>query len=150
MPQPLTPNRSPGLTASRPDLASLIAAAFLVIVATVAVPQAFAQNVSDPGTPAPHTSILLPAVNRPPDANARMEMRDQQTRKKNFDAANAERKRQITEDSALLLKLANDLKGELEKTPEDALSVSELRKIEDIERLAHNVQQKMKLTIGAN
>jgi len=28
--------------------------------------------------------------------------------------------------------------------------VSELRKIEDIERLAHNVQQEMKLTIGAN
>jgi hypothetical protein len=36
------------------------------------------------------------------------------------------------------------------KTPDVTLSVSELRKIEDIERLAHNVQQKMKPTVGAN
>jgi len=78
-----------------------------------------------------------------------MAMREKQAKKLNFDAANLERKRQLTEDSALLLKLAGELKLEIEKTPKDTLSLSMIRKTEDIERLARSVQQKMKLTVGA-
>ncbi len=89
-------------------------------------------------------------ANRPPDANRQMEMREQQARDKNFAAANAERKKQIAEDSAKLLKLATELKTEVDKTTKDTLSLGVIRKADEIEKLAHNVKQKMKLTVGGS
>jgi hypothetical protein len=101
--------------------------------------------------PPPRPSgILLPAANRPPDANDQMEMRDQQAKTQNYAAANAERKKQIADDSAKLLKLANDLKAEVDKTGKDTLSLNVIRKADEIERLAHNVKEKMKLTVGGS
>jgi hypothetical protein len=88
--------------------------------------------------------------NQPPDANAQMRMREQQAKQQNFEAANAERKKQIAEDSAKLLKLANDLKAEVDKTTKDTLSLNVIRKAEEIEKLAHSVKEKMKLTVAAN
>lgn len=101
-------------------------------------------------TPNSSKSILLPAVNRPPDANDQMAMREQQTKKSNFDAANLERKRQIADDSARLLKLASDLKVEVDKTSKDTLSLGVIRKADEIEKLARSVKEKMKLTMGGN
>jgi hypothetical protein len=100
--------------------------------------------------PQPKDTYLTRADNRPPDANDVMKMREQQNKRKNFDAANLERKRQLGEDSALLLKLAEELDTEVARVSTDTLSPTEIQKIEDIERLAHNVQQKMKLTVGAS
>ena len=100
--------------------------------------------------PQPKVDSLTRADNRVPDANAIMLLREQQAKRKSFEAANIERKRQLAEDSSLLLKLAEELNIEVVKAPTDALSPTEMRKIEDIERLAHNVQQKMKLTVGAS
>ena len=100
--------------------------------------------------PQPKHTLLDPEINRPPDANQIMLMREQQAKKKNFEAANTERKRQLAEDSALLLKLAGELKTEIGKTSAGALGPDAMRKLEDIERLARNVQQKMKLTMGAS
>ncbi len=85
-----------------------------------------------------------------PDANAPMTMREQQQKQQNFEAANAERQRQIADDSAKLLKLATDLKAEVDKTNEDTLSLNVIRKAEEIERLAHGVKEKMKLSVGSN
>jgi hypothetical protein len=98
----------------------------------------------------PNKPILLPEANRPPDANAQMTMREQTAKKVNFDAANVERKRQIADDSARLLKLAGDLKAEVDKTSKDTLSLGVIRKAEEIEKLAHSVKEKMKLTVGGN
>lgn len=50
----------------------------------------------------------------------------------------------------MLLKLASELKAEIDKTPRDTLSLSVVRKAEEIEHLAHNVQVKMKLTVGTD
>jgi hypothetical protein len=77
-----------------------------------------------------------------------MEMREAQTKKQDFEAANAERKKQIADDTAKLLKLAADLKVEVDKTNKDTLSLSVIRKADEIERLAHNVKEKMKLSVG--
>src|SRR5271157_872647 len=82
-----------------------------------------------------------------PDANSQMKMRDQQAKQQNFAAANAERKKLIAEDSARLLKLATDLKAEVDKTTKDTLSLNVIRRADEIERLAHNVKEKMKLTM---
>ena len=94
--------------------------------------------------------VLLPEANRPLDANQVMEMREQQAKAQNYAAANAERKKQIADDSALLLKLAADLKAEVDKTSKDTLSLAVIRKADEIERLARAVKEKMKLTVGAN
>ena len=91
-----------------------------------------------------------PPQANPPDANQQMAMRDQNEKKANFDAANLERKRQIADDSAKLLKLASDLKSEVDKTSKDTLSLGVIRKADEIEKLAHNVKEKMKLTMGGN
>jgi hypothetical protein len=109
-----------------------------------------AQMPLPPASPDMSKPIGHPEASRPPDANAQMAMRDQQEKNKNIDAANVERKRQITDDSARLLKLASDLKAEVDKTSKDTLSLGVIRKAEEIERLAHNVKEKMKLTMGAN
>jgi hypothetical protein len=77
-------------------------------------------------------------------------MRDGQSKRQDFAAANAERKKQIAEDTAKLLKLAAELKAEVDKTTKDTLSLGVIRKAGEIERLAHNVKEKMKLTVGAS
>jgi hypothetical protein len=61
-----------------------------------------------------------------------------------------ERRRQIADDSARLLKLATDLKAEVDKTTKDTLSLGVIRKADEIERLAHDVKEKMKLAQRSN
>jgi hypothetical protein len=146
----------PGSPASSRRLRNRPAARLLALLAVAAAIVSTAYQVSSQSTPAPSQTqnfnkpILLPEANRLPDANAQMAMREQQDKKKTFEAANLERKKQITDDSARLLKLANDLKAEVDKTNKDTLSLSVIRKADEIERLAHNVKEKMKLTVGSN
>lgn len=99
--------------------------------------------------PKPHP-ILMPEANRPPDANEVMLMREQQAKKQNYEAANIERKKQLDDDSTRLLKLAANLKAELDKSSTEALSPDAIAKVGEIERLAHIVKEKMKLTVGSN
>ncbi|HEY6488328.1 MAG: hypothetical protein WCC26_02735 [Terracidiphilus sp.] len=101
-------------------------------------------------TPNLDKPYLIPAANRLPDANDQMRMRDDKAKQVNFDAANAERKKQLSDDSAKLLTLAMALKAEVDKTNKDMLSLNVIRKADEIERLAHNVKDKMKLTMGSN
>jgi hypothetical protein len=60
----------------------------------------------------------------------------------------AERERQIAEDNAKLLKLATELKSEIDKTTLDTLSLSVIHKASEIEKLAHSLKEKMKQTVG--
>jgi len=94
--------------------------------------------------------ILVPEANRPPDKNAQMAMNQHNDKKASLEAANADRKRQIADDSSRLLKMASDLKAEVDKTSKDTLSLGVIRKAEEIEKLAHSVKDKMKLTMGGN
>ncbi len=97
----------------------------------------------------PPKPIILPEANRLPDANDQMEMQERKAKQQNFDAANAERVRQIGQDSAMLLKLATELKAEVDRsTDSQTLSVIVEGKAGLIERLAHVVKEKMKLTVG--
>jgi hypothetical protein len=88
------------------------------------------------------------AINQAPDPNAQMQLRDEQQKQLNYSQVNAERKKQIADDSAKLLKLATDLKTEVDRTTKDTLSLNVIRKADEIEHLAHNVKEKMKLTVG--
>ncbi len=98
----------------------------------------------------PDKPYLLPEANRLPDGNDQMQMREQQTKKATFEAANAARRKQIADDAAKILQLATELKTEVDKTDKDTLSLNVIRKAESIERLAKGVKEKMKLTVGAS
>jgi hypothetical protein len=59
-----------------------------------------------------------------------------------LDAANAERKKLVADESARLLKLATDLKAEVDKTTKYTLSLNVIRKADEIERMARDVRKK--------
>lgn len=59
-------------------------------------------------------------------------------------AAMDERQRKMQEDTARLLKLAEELKAEMEKTNKFQMSVDVIRKAEEIEKLARDVKNRMK------
>jgi hypothetical protein len=62
--------------------------------------------------------------------------------------AELERKNEITADTAKLLQLANELKVEMDKSSKDMLSLSVVRKAEEIEKLAHKLRERMKSSMG--
>jgi hypothetical protein len=107
-----------------------------------------------PGTQPPSMNpdrpYLLPDANRLPNVNDQMRMRERKKMQQNFDAANFARKKQIADDSSKLVTLAIALKAELDNNPNNTLSANEVRKADEIEKLARDVKEKMKLTVGAN
>ncbi len=125
----------------------------VVTLVVILVPHGVAgqSTVQVPITAPPRpTTILLPEANRIPDKNEQMEINERNAKEQDFTAANVERKRQIAEDTEKLLKLANDLKAEVDKSNKDTLSLSVIRKADEIERLAHVVKEKMKLSVGGS
>jgi hypothetical protein len=58
--------------------------------------------------------------------------------------ANLERQAALKNDTDKLLKLATELKGYVEKSNENVLSLEVLKKAEEIEKLARSVKEKMK------
>jgi len=103
----------------------------------------FAQMSQPPGRP-PHATIA-PEANRPPDANEQMVMREENARNRNFDAANAERLKQLIQASQALETMAIALKAEVDKSGDP--SENTIHKAETIEKLAHIVEERMKLSV---
>jgi hypothetical protein len=81
---------------------------------------------------------------------ARQPAQQQSPAPQNLDAASTVRQHQLTDDSARLLTLAISLKAEVDKTNKDTLSLSVIRKAGAIEKLAHDVKDKMKLPAGGS
>ena len=98
----------------------------------------------------PNYAYLLQEANRLPDATDQIKMQDGNSKQQGFDAANEARKKQLSDDSAKLLTLAVALKAEVDKTNKDTLSLNVIRKADEIEKLARNVKEKMKVTVGGN
>ena len=63
-------------------------------------------------------------------------------KQKELDAITDPQKREIIDQSANLLKLANSLKAEMDKTGQDTLSVAVVRQADEIEKLAHKMRTK--------
>jgi hypothetical protein len=98
----------------------------------------------------PDRPTVSPEANRLPDPNQQMKMRQHDEKQQNFDAANAARKKELSDESAQLLTLAMALKAEVDKTNKNMLSLNVIRKADEIEKLAHNVKEKMKVTVGGS
>ncbi|MGA9584783.1 MAG: hypothetical protein WBQ95_05610 [Terracidiphilus sp.] len=134
----MTFHKIPTIQQARQRLAiytGIIAGLFAFALSPMAGRAAIQQN----GTYVPN------AVNRVPDANDRDKMQQQQSDADRIEAVNAERKKQITADSDKLLKMAADLKDELDKTDKDTLSVSTIHRIDAIEKLARDMKDKLRL-----
>jgi hypothetical protein len=58
--------------------------------------------------------------------------------------ANLARQADLKRDTEKLLKLATELKDDVDKTTASTLSVEVIKKAEEIEKLAHSVKDKMK------
>jgi len=96
----------------------------------------------------PPKPVVSPEANRPPDANDQMIMREKNAQRRNFDAANAERLREVEQVAQMLETMAIALKAEVDKSEE--VSQNTIRKAETIEKLAHIVKERMTLTVAPN
>lgn len=59
-------------------------------------------------------------------------------------AANDDRHKRLAADADKLIALSNELKADIDKTNKDELSMEVMRKAAEIEKLAHDVQGRMK------
>ena len=102
-----------------------------------------------PGRNSQGFAALPETANPHPDSNRVLEdsMRLQNDLK-HIAMLNEMRQKEMTSDTAKLLALANDLKTEMDKTGKDTLSMDAVRKAEQIEKLAHNVRDKMRATVS--
>jgi hypothetical protein len=57
---------------------------------------------------------------------------------------NEDRQKRLVADTDKLLTLATDLKEQVDKSTKDTLSVDVIKKADEIEKLAHNVKERMK------
>jgi hypothetical protein len=62
---------------------------------------------------------------------------------------NNERRKSLVSDSDRLLRLATELNYEIAHSNSGSLSPDQLRKVADIEKLAHNVRDKMVMTVSS-
>jgi hypothetical protein len=120
----------------------------LGFVAAMAALTASAQHGQQVAALDPNRLNLVSQANRFPDANDVMELEQQAQEQKQFENINAQRRKRLSEESAALIKLAADLKAEMDKTDKDTLNLNVIRKADEIEKIAHDVKNTMKLTVG--
>lgn len=118
-----------------------VAAVAVVVFSTVAL----GWSQSGPS----HVSPLA----RLPDARSRSEAETTDESSRNLGdrrvrSLNVERHKSMVSDTDKLLKLARQLDAEIASNSTDELTPDEMRKVEEIEKLAHNVKTKMAQSFG--
>ena len=99
------------------------------------------QENEDPVMPSASRPAGMPSDDIPgiPDASNRARMNEERTK-----AFNDERHKRLEEDASKLLALTTELKADVDKANKDELSLEVMRKASEIEKLAHDVQSRMK------
>jgi hypothetical protein len=100
--------------------------------------QAPGQNVGPPGTVRPY----YPGPTSSISSSGGFEAAEAERRLKEL---NHERQKEMISDTNKLLKLATELNDEVAATKAEALTYDQLHRIAQIEKLAHNVREKMTL-----
>jgi len=124
---------------------SMLVAAAMIPVACFAAGKGHGQQGTADVAP---RSIVIP--NRTLDSRDLRELAEKNERKKNYEAANVERKRVIDDETNKLLILARDLKMKTDNLGSAPLTRTMVREAEVIELLANDVKKKMKLTVSAD
>ena len=118
-----------------------------VSLSGVAAAQRGAQRTQPTGTNQPVTPSnttqpgILPPMDTPGSMDGGIRARMEEGRVK---TANDDRHKRLASDVDKLLSLTNELKADLDKTNKDELSLDVIRKAQEIEKLAHDVQNRMK------
>jgi len=123
----------------------MVLAALAAVLGTSAWGQATGSGTS-PGTGSGRgissqtnpSGITLPPVTGP-DAASNPQMEEEQAKMRAVD-----RQKQLVLETEKLVALANELKVDVDKSNKDTLSLDVIRKADEIEKLAHNVKEKMK------
>lgn len=63
-------------------------------------------------------------------------------------ALNADRQKALVADTEKLVKLVAELNAEINGAPPSSLSDTQIKKLAEIEKLAHNIREKMSSTIN--
>jgi hypothetical protein len=105
---------------------------------------AAAGRLSDGQIPAPMQQPVVPGMppgmgHAPDGTDMPPGLAEQQARSRN-----SERQKRLVADTDKLLELATELKTDVNKTNKDILSVDVIKKADEIEKLAHNVKERMK------
>lgn len=101
------------------------------------------------GQPAAPAGTGIPAQTQAASSTAGQAASEaKQTKQHQVQAADSQRKKQISDDSTQLLAMALALKAEVDKTNKDVLSLNVIRKADEIERLAHSVKERIKQGSG--
>jgi type VI protein secretion system component VasF len=106
---------------------------------------AAASPPDQPNSQAQQTSFSLPAIDPPrtdakPAANSEQQNKEQDPGDKQPAAATAQGQGDAARECADLLKMATDLKAAVDKSSKDTLSVTVVRKADEIEQYAHKVR----------
>ena len=139
---PLSRRQKPSNPQASRRLAGLVAAVALLAAALAA---------QQPQSPPPASAAAQPAPQAAsaPVAAAVPAVAAEKSAPPATDAAKPRPNPPITDQSAMLLKMANDLMAEIAKSTKDTLSVSVIRKADLIERYAHDVRVKASTDVGA-
>jgi hypothetical protein len=121
----------------------------MATLVTVCFASAFAQQPA-PATPVPAAQVKTDSSAADPIASQEpvVPANDRTPAQRRQDAALQERKNQLAVDTAKLLELANELKAEMDKSSKDTLSLSVIKKADEVEKLARKVRAEMKASIG--
>jgi hypothetical protein len=133
--------RLPGWLLPRAVRQTLGLALMLALTGSVRIPSQQTRQMSQlPKPPLPNlTSPPASAIHQSDDTDIRETIEaDQQLR-----ALNDARQKSMVADAARLLKLAGELNAEVGSANPGTLTPAELRKVAEIEKLAHNVKEKM-------
>lgn len=128
----------------------MIRASGILLLAAIALLTGAAQSGQQSPPVTPSQPNLLPDANQSPVANAQSQPEAVKTTPQGSDALPDPKKQQLSLESAQLLTLAISLKAEVDKTNKDTLSLNVIRKADEIEKLAHSVRDKMRVSVGAN
>jgi hypothetical protein len=103
--------------------------------------QTGAGTVANPGANMPPgvPRLDLPADGTEADPEVRARMEHQREK-----ALNDDRQKRLAADVDRLVELTNELKVDLAKTNKNELSIEVIKKAQEIEKLAHDVQSRMK------
>ena len=110
--------------------------ACLAVLLFAVTPAGVAQQPAQTAAAAPQPVAVAPG-NTAPTADSQ-----------SAPATQTPKQKQLADDTAKLLQLANELKTELDKSSKDTLSLSVMKKAEQVEKLAHKVRDEMKASLG--
>jgi len=115
-------------------------ALFLVfLLAMPSVAQNGSSPVSKSGMQQPFAQV--------PSADENVGPGDPLWQEKQLRILNADRQKELVADANKLLKLARELDAEIGSTNPDSLTPEQLRRIAEIEKLAHSVKEKMSTSV---